>query len=837
MDNNMLYNNKGIKIFYFEDNPGDVRLIQEMCKEAFEDKAELKYSDNIEEGIKKAENFMPEIILLDLNLADSKGGQTFNRVNKVFSELPIIIISGNRDVNTALELVDKGAQDYVVKGDINSDYLGRIINYALERKENETRIRHINSVLQALRDVNQLITQESDKEVLIEEICKILISIPGYNFVWIVLLDKNGEYIASSRAGIEERFEPVEENMKKGNLPLCAEKALKAKELIMTDESNLEECKECPLVTLKHEYGAYTIQLNQNNRTYGIITVSIPKIFWKNYKEKDLFHEVTNDISFALHDINLQNKSQIAQKRQGLYTRIMVILNRSNEWRSLINDLLQEIKHFSDFEAVAIRLQKGEDYPYYVANGFPEDFVEKENSLCSRNENGEIERDTRGNPYLDCMCGNVIRGRTDSSKPFFTKNGSFWTNSTSDLLADTTEEDRQARTRNRCNGEGYESVALIPLRCEDETVGILQLNDSRKNRFDIGLIKFYESIGNSIGIALRRKRIQEELLKRERLHMEAQKVAHIGHWKIDPDLTNLSWSKQIFRIYGIDPKEGELSFAEHEKYIHQEDWPDFKGAFLKSAKEGTSFEIAVRIVRSDKKTKWMQVIGTSNRDEEGNITKLFGTKQDISQLKKIEQELKKSFEGTIQIISDLLEVKDAYTKGHEIRVAQLAVEIGKKFKLSEEKLKGLEVAARIHDLGKIIVPPEILSKPTELTELEFSYIKKHPSVGYKLLKGIEFPWPISDMIHQHHERLDGSGYPQGLKEDEIMQEAKILAVADVLEAMSSHRPYRKALGIKAAKEEIIDKKGLLYDSEVVDACIDILDSGFEFKEIKNTVLE
>jgi len=214
-----------------------------------------------------------------------------------------------------------------------------------------------------------------------------------------------------------------------------------------------------------------------------------------------------------------------------------------------------------------------------------------------------------------------------------------------------------------------------------------------------------------------------------------------------------------------------------------------------------------------------------------------GFVHNITERKEAEERLNIAFEGTIKVISDILEVRDAYTAGHQRRVAQLAIEIAHKLNLSKEKEKGLEVASSIHDLGKIIVPAQILSKPTELTDLEFSYIKQHPIVGYEVLKGIDFPWPIADIVHQHHERLDGSGYPQGLESEEIMEEANILAVADVVEAMSSQRPYRPSLGMKAALDEIKDKKGKLYDPKVVESCIEVIKSGFKFIEIKSTVLE
>ncbi|MEA2015208.1 MAG: HD domain-containing protein, partial [Actinomycetota bacterium] len=154
----------------------------------------------------------------------------------------------------------------------------------------------------------------------------------------------------------------------------------------------------------------------------------------------------------------------------------------------------------------------------------------------------------------------------------------------------------------------------------------------------------------------------------------------------------------------------------------------------------------------------------------------------------------------------------------------LSVEIGKELKLSKEKIKLIEIAARLHDIGKINIPPSILSKPGRLSDIEFNIVKTHARVGYDIIKRIDFQFPVADIILQHHERIDGSGYPQGLKGKDIMIEAKVIGVADVVEAMSSHRPYRPSLGIKAAINEITKNKGKLYDPKVVNACLKIIKS-------------
>ena len=182
------------------------------------------------------------------------------------------------------------------------------------------------------------------------------------------------------------------------------------------------------------------------------------------------------------------------------------------------------------------------------------------------------------------------------------------------------------------------------------------------------------------------------------------------------------------------------------------------------------------------------------------------------------EHVQKTLSKTVEAITRMTEIRDPYTSGHQQRVAKLACAIAKEMSLSKQQIEGIRVTGLLHDIGKIAVPVEILTKPGRLSEFEFNIIKTHPNVGYEIVKGIEFPWPVAQAVLEHHERFDGSGYPAGLSGEKIILEAKILGVADVVEAMSSHRPYRPALGLEKALEEILQKRGLLYDPNVVDSC-------------------
>ncbi|MCF7820930.1 MAG: PAS domain S-box protein [Mariprofundaceae bacterium] len=200
-------------------------------------------------------------------------------------------------------------------------------------------------------------------------------------------------------------------------------------------------------------------------------------------------------------------------------------------------------------------------------------------------------------------------------------------------------------------------------------------------------------------------------------------------------------------------------------------------------------------------------------------------------------QIHRNLQETIAAVARAVEARDPYTAGHQRRVVELATAIARAMSLEESRIEGIRMGAIIHDIGKIHLPAEILSKPSRLTDIEYSLIRSHPQAGFDILKDIHFPWPVADIAHQHHERLDGSGYPQGLKGDQICLEARIVAVADVVEAMSSHRPYRASLGIKPALEEIETNSGGLYDADVVAACLTLFEKkafSFESEETPST---
>ena len=358
----------------------------------------------------------------------------------------------------------------------------------------------------------------------------------------------------------------------------------------------------------------------------------------------------------------------------------------------------------------------------------------------------------------------------------------------------------------------------LEIRRKDGTIVWTEVNVSfirDENQQPVGILGVIRDITE-------RKRAGEVLREREeqyRLVIENAKEAII----ITQDMKVVFLNHAAMNMAGYSKEISTLkSFTD---FIHPDDLKMVVDYHIKRLKgEEVPPVYSFRVIGQDGTVIWCEINAAVIQWKGKPATLNF--LNNVTERKRAEEELKQTLESlrkavgaTIQVMVSAIEMRDPYTSGHQLRAANLACAIATEMGLPQDKIEGIRMAGSIHDIGKLSIPAEILSKPTKLTDIEFSLIKEHSRIGYEMLKDVESPWPLAQIVYQHHERMDGSGYPRNLKGDEIIIEARIMAVADVVEAMASHRPYRPGLGIDATLMEIEKNKGIFYDNTVADACL------------------
>ncbi len=432
-------------------------------------------------------------------------------------------------------------------------------------------------------------------------------------------------------------------------------------------------------------YRAWVVQtwqdaLSEASRGNDDITPHEYRVTCKNGQERIMvISGITLGEDFLATFIDVTERKQ-AEEEKALTAEVLGLVNSASDRCALLTAVLARLQAWSGCQAVGIRLRQGDDYPYFETSGFPADFVRLENSLCVRGRDGEILRDAQQKPVLECMCGNILQGRFDPALPFFTNGGSFWSNCTTELLATTTDADRQARTRNRCNGAGYESVALIPLRAGGVAFGLIQLNDKRPGRFTPEKIALVERLAENVAVFLAKLEAQEEqemLFKQRQLVLDA---ARMGWWRYDIRSKRSSWDQryaQIFQVSGLEgPNELVLS------RLHPEDLPKVWAAVeaaLDPARPLPYFA-EYRLNLPDGSQRWVEAHGMAVFGGEGQgrrASALLGTVADITPRKQAEMELRQSqasLRGLLDATTDVVLLLDRDYKvvaANEVAAARL----------------------------------------------------------------------------------------------------------------------------------------------------------------------
>ena len=331
------------------------------------------------------------------------------------------------------------------------------------------------------------------------------------------------------------------------------------------------------------------------------------------------------------------------------------------------------------------------------------------------------------------------------------------------------------------------------------------------------------------------RRAQTELNAARARYFDLYDLAPVGYCTLSEQKLILEANLTAATLLGV--ARGALVKQPITRFIFKQDQDLYYKHLKQLFESGEPQACELRMVKMDGAPVWVGLEATVSQDA-GGMPVCRAMLSDITERKQAEEELQRTLDSlrkavgvTIQVMVSAVETRDPYTAGHQVRSANLARNIAAEMGLPQEKIDGIRMAGSIHDIGKLSIPAEILSKPTKLSEIEFSLIKEHARQGYEILRNVESPWPLAEMVYQHHERMDGSGYPRNLKGEEILIEARILAVADVVEAMASHRPYRPSLGIEAALEEIEKNRGIFYDKAVADACLRLFrQKGYRFAE-------
>ena len=619
----------------------------------------------------------------------------------------------------------------------------------------ELKLKHLNSILRSIRNINQLIVKEKDKKKLIKHTCINFTKENGYYNAWIALVDDEGKITETAESRVGKDFQALVKRIKKGKLTACYKQAMSSPNIII-NKNPKKDCADCPLAKSYRGRGAMIVKLEHKKKVFGILSASVPLEYIDEKEGKKLFSEIAADISFALFSI------EQGEKIKEIFERLKLAMD-SGEHGFWDWNLDTDNVYYSPCYFTMLGYKPG-DFPgrkeTWVTLMHPEDrktIVPKVDKYVKNAEPYEVEFRLK------------------------TKEGSWkWISG---------------------KGKSYNI-----------------------DKYGVS----HRAVGFHVDITNLKK--AEILIRSER--DKAQKYLDIARVMIvvldksgKVNLVNKEGCNILEHTY--DEIVGKNWFDNFTpKRLRPDARKVLKKMFSGKVKLVEYYENPV--ISKSGKEKLIAWHNTVVKDSSGKIVSTLASGKDITKfreqsdsLRLSHAKLEKALSSIIDTLASVVEIQDPYTAGHQKNVAKLAKAISEKLGLPKDLIGGIDIAAKIHDIGKLVIPASILSKPGKISDIEHELIKTHPKVGCDMIKNIEFQWPIAEMVLQHHERLDGSGYPNGLKDKNIILGAKIIGVADVVEAISSHRPYRPSLGIKKTLEEISTNKGKLYDSKVVDVCINL----------------
>ncbi len=956
-----------LRVLFVEDNSADIDLIGEMLPETGPVSFRLESVSRLSEAFSRLESGDIDLVLLDLGLPDSHGLQTFRKLREAAPDIPMVVLTGNTDQETAIAAMREGAQDYFIKGEVSGSRLARAARYAVERQRAEEALRKSErqwrNTFDAINDSVCLLDSEG-RIVKHNHATEAFLGRPGseidgrYCYDVIhgaskpivncpVVRIKSTKHRESLVLELKGRFlkvtvDPVLDDNRKlvGAVHIIED---------ITDSKQAEEAlrkSKGHLTSILHSTADGILAVDKKGKVlFANSRFSelwrIPRELLERGDDKALlayvFDQLADPVAFMtkvqeLYDSGKEETSIISFKDARVFERFsspmvekgeiigriwsfrditerkktLRALQESEErfrisatsssdliwdwdvgqgkldWFGNIDEILgyaagefprtieawEKAIHPEDHDRVMATLEKHlkSQTPYFEEYRM----MRKDGSFCYWTDCGTAMRDEKGNVYrMIGSCSDIterkraeealrrteenFRRSLDESPlgvRIVTAEGEtlYANRAMLDIYGfDSIEELEATPVKTRYTPESY---AQFLKRKEQRDRGELDISE-----YDISIIrkngevrhlrvfrkevlwdgeKHYQAIYLDI---TDRQRAEEALGESERKLKTLFEILPVGISILDTERKIVYGNPALATILDI-PGEGLFrgNYARR-TYLRPDGTPMPAEEFASTRairEQRAVHDVETGVVKEDDTVIWTNVSAVPVAFPDWKVVIVTS---DITERREAQEKLKEtlgklqlSLGGIIQVISRIVEMRDSYTAGHQRRVTALSKAIALEMGLAEDRVEGLVMAGEIHDLGKIFVPTEILSKPTPLTEFEFQLIRNHPRAGYDIFKKIDFPWPIAEIILQHHERIDGSGYPQGLRGAVILLEARILAVADIVEAVASDRPYRAALGIEAGLEEIEQKKGILYDPEVVKACLTLFrEKGFTFQ--------
>ncbi len=674
--------------------------------------------------------------------------------------------------------------------------LARALSLEEERHAALERLEHVNRVLTAIRNVNHLIVQARNQEHLLAEACRLLVETHGFRNAWIVLVREGEAQPPVYHSGDRLALSAMADYLTTKGMPLCGQVSIKNTG-IHTFPDPLSLCSGCPMRIGYDGHAGLAVRLEHEETTLGWLTVSVPIEYVDNPEEHSLLLEVAGDIAYSLYSIELaarqQQQSRLLAKRQ----QVQMLLT------TLSSELLQCPNEQTD---ATIELELGRLGEFAAADRCHIFLFSPDESTMSNTHEWHAAGISAQKSELQALSTERFTWWMGKLR----RREHIYLHKLDDLPPEAAEE------RSVLEPQGIQSLLVLPMADEHRLYGFVGFDWVRNaTELDDELLPLLRLTANILHGALNRNQTEDALRKREeeyRLLVENQSDLLV---KVDRDGRFEFVSPSYCRLFG--KSQDELLGQRFLPLVHEDDRLHTMEAMRDLYRPPYACHVEQRAMTLDG-WRWLDWMDTAILDEAGEVSSIIAVGRDIVERKQAEAELRQTLEDVIDLLGRVVEHRDPYTSGHQKRVAQLAKAIAEKMRLEAHLVEAVYMGGLIHDLGKISVPAEILSKPGKLAVYEFTLIQQHPLTGFDIIRQLKFPWDIAQMVLQHHEKLDGSGYPNGLVGEQIQLESRILTVADVVEAMSTHRPYRPALGTEKALAEINRHSGTLFDADVVAAC-------------------